>query len=488
MEPDVYVLKFGGTSVATGDRIRYVAAIIARHVRESPGTFPVVVVSALAGITDQLLRIAHYASTGCWRDCEQELRALKQRHMAAAERAVHGSQNRRALSAELATRFAALDQDVDAMRSAAGENPVLTTAIIAWGERLAALLLAAATCDVGLPAAVVPEEVIVTGYSPGETSVLSETFVCADPLLEETRVRARELIYPFIECGIVPIVAGFIGRTVTGLVTTLGRNGSDFSATVIGAAMDCVGVSIYTDVDGIFTADPRIVTNARLLPQLSYAEATCLSWFGASVLHPRTLLPLADRRISLWVRNTFRPQSCGTVIGPAEHQSGAIAITVRRNLVLLTIEQRGTSAHAGQVFAWAARMGIAPVAICSSSGQQLWCVIDGQVAQVAMARLTDDVSGWRVCSRRDLAACACIGSGFVADPLGPARAGVALAQEHISVVAQGTIDPGMVLVVEDQDSERPVRCLHQALITAKISLARHGLPEQWKKVLEEAHR
>ena len=138
----------------------------------------------------------------------------------------------------------------------------------------------------------------------------------------------RDSFSPLLNQQIVPVAAGFIGRTLSGRVTTLGRNGSDYSASVIAAALDCVEITIYTDVDGVLSADPRQVMNTRLLPSLTYAEAARLSWFGAKVLHPRTLIPIAHRNIPVRVRNTFRPSLRGTVVGPEGRQkSGAAAIT-----------------------------------------------------------------------------------------------------------------------------------------------------------------
>ncbi len=284
----------------------------------------------------------------------------------------------------------------------------------------------------------------------------------ADPLSEETRANAQALIYPLVQRKIVPIAAGFIGRTITGFVTTLGRNGSDYSATVIGAALDCVEVTIYTDVDGVLTADPRLVANTRLLPGLSYAEAARLSWFGAKVLHPRTLIPIAPRNIPVRVRNTFRPQVRGTVVGPVGRlQSGARAITIRRHLALITVESTdlfGAPENAGQVFALAARAGAAPVAICSSSGHHLSFVVEEQAVDSVIDLLQHDMGDWRVRARRGLAACACIGSGFIADPMSCARAATALAHERIPVITQGASEQGITLIVEDRDSERALRC------------------------------
>src|SRR5229473_4156955 len=219
MESSVSVLKFGGTSVGSGERIRRVAHIIARHSTEPGETCPIVVVSAMSGITDQLLRIAHYSSTGQDAACEQELGALKRRHLEAAEKAVHQHEGQCTLQHDLETAFAALEQDVAALQQEAkGAQSVslLTSAVAAWGERFSVLLVAAAARDIGLAAAAVREEVIITGYPQ-----------------EETRVQVQTLIHPLIERGIIPIVAGFIGRTASlpgssapGFVTTLGRNGS----------------------------------------------------------------------------------------------------------------------------------------------------------------------------------------------------------------------------------------------------------------------
>ncbi|HEV2458187.1 MAG TPA: aspartate kinase, partial [Ktedonobacterales bacterium] len=343
----------------------------------------------------------------------------------------------------------------------------------------------------------------ITGYpqdEPPEATGRGEvklTVAHADPLPEETRVRVHALVHPLVERGIIPIVAGFIGRTASapdssapGFVTTLGRNGSDYSAAVIGAALDCSEVCIYSDVDGVLTADPRVVANTLLLPRLSYAEAARLSWFGAKVLHPRTLIPLAHRNIPVRVRNTFRPHTRGTVVGPEGKQhSAAAAITSRRHLALITVESTdmfGAPENAGQVFALAARAGAAPVAICSSSGQHLSFVVEEQAADSVVALLQHDMGAWRVLSRHNLAACACIGSGFSVDPMSPARAVTALARERIPVITQGASELAIILIVEDRDSERAVRCLHRDLVAPVIPLVRHSAHEKRRETLKEA--
>src|SRR5260221_1298903 len=488
MKTSLQIIKFGGTSVGSGERIRHVANIIAHKLHDPGEAFPIVVVSAMSGVTDQLLRIARYACTGAHQDCELELSALKQKHTEAAEKALHNRESRHSLLHDLETAFTSLTQDIHELQGTqTRELPLRTAAVAAWGERFSVLLVAAAAREIGIEAAHVYEEVIVTAYPQSETPQPLGTVIGADPLTEETRANVQRLIHPLIERRVVPVVPGFIGRTTTGFVTTLGRNGSDYSATVIGAALDCVEVSIYTDVDGILTADPRIVPNVRLLPELSYAEAARLSWFGAKVLHPRTLMPLAYRNIPVRVRNTFRPHRRGTVVGPEGRlPSGAAAIAIRRHLALITVESTdmfGIPENAGQVFALAARAGAAPVAICSSSGYHLSFLVEEQASDSVVALLQHDMGTWRVICRRGLASCACIGSGFTADPMSPARAITALARERIPVITQGVSEPGIILIVEDEDNERALRCLHRDLIAPVIPLVRSHAQEKRREVI-----
>ncbi|WP_126579123.1 aspartate kinase [Tengunoibacter tsumagoiensis] len=481
MEQTVSVLKFGGTSVGSGERIRRVAAIIADIFKDPSTPFPVVVVSAMSGITDQLLRIARAACSQEREQYEQELTTLRQKHLEAAEKVTASERGRAQLEIELEAGFVALAQDVERLRQAAEEKQAVhlrTAAVASWGERLSVLLVAAAVRELGVEAEPVRKEIIITSHPAHDPSQPFGVVVGADPLGEETRANAQAVVRPLVEQGIVPIAAGFMGRTITGFVTTLGRNGSDYSATVIGAALDCAEVSIYTDVDGVLTADPRLVANAQLLPRLSYAEAARLSWFGAKVLHPRTLIPIAPRNIPVRVRNSFRPHLRGTVIGPEDGRpSGAGAISIRRKLALITVESTdlfGAPENAGQVFVLAARAGAAPVAICSSSGHHLSFVIDEEAAQSVVALLQHDMDKavWKVSSRTGLAACACIGSGFTADPKSSARAITALARERIPVLTNGASEQGITLIVEDRDSERALRCLHRDLVAPVIPLVR----------------
>lgn len=488
MERRMSILKFGGTSVGNGERIRQVAQIVARQAQQFEEDFPAVVVSAMAGVTDQLLSITCSITTGEFEAAQREIDALKEKHTQAAEVVASLSAERARLFAALEESFVRFENEVErlrAIRSDLNALPLRTAAVAAWGERFSVLLVAAATRACGVAAEAVREEVIVIEAPHSEIPYVPGTVVGAEPLAEETRAKAARLVAPLLECGIVPVMAGFIGSTPDGVVATLGRNGSDYSAAVIGAALDCREVEIYTDVDGVLTADPRIVPNALLLPRLSYAEAAQLSWFGAKVLHPRTLIPLATRNVPVRVRNTFRPHARGTTVGPvSKERSSATAITVRRRLALITVESRhlfGAPENVGQIFALAARAGITPVAVCSSSGQHLAFMVEEQMAQSVVELLQHDLENWKVTSRGGLAACACIGSGFTANPMSPARATTALAHERIPVITQGASDLGILLIIEDRDSERALRSLHRDLIAPVIPLVRHQQTQEKRR-------
>jgi aspartate kinase len=322
----VHVLKFGGTSLGNGERIRHVARIIASVAHSSEMALPVAVVSAMAGVTDALLTIARLSCTGKSGRVTHELDELEQRHIEAATQALSDDERLRDVLVDLEQSFRLLEADVALLPQSYQGRPYYADAspVAAWGERLSARLLAAAVQDVGLQATAVREEIIVLRDQHYPEPASFGAVIGSGPLLEETRVQAAALLRPLLEREIVPIVPGFIGRTPSGVVKTLGRGGSDFSATLIGAVLDeCTGVMIFTDVDGVFSADPRLVgeEQVHLFPRLSYAEASHLAHSGAKVLHPQTLAPVMARRLPVQVRNTFRLHLQGTMIGPDEEQA-----------------------------------------------------------------------------------------------------------------------------------------------------------------------
>lgn len=296
------VMKFGGTSVGDADALARAASIIISAGREHP---VLAVVSAISGVTDTLVEAAARAASGDSDAGTMLADHLQCRHSRLAHALIGDEDRRRELQGEIRLLANAAGRLCDRLADERRLSPQLCDAIYSTGERIAARLLAAILCDRGaLSVAVDASTLIVTDASHG----------AAEPDMRATRVRARLHLLPLVAAGVVPVVTGFIGATEEGVTTTLGRGGSDYSATVLGAALDAAEVIIWTDVDGVMTADPRRSPEARTIPRLSYAAATAMAEAGAKVLHPRTLRPVETRAIPVRVRNSFAPASLGTLI------------------------------------------------------------------------------------------------------------------------------------------------------------------------------
>ncbi|HEX4628455.1 MAG TPA: aspartate kinase, partial [Gemmatimonadales bacterium] len=298
------ILKFGGTSVGDAAACERVAGIVRSH----GGARPVVVVSAMSGMTDALLATLSAAAQGR-ADALDDLRPLLERHRAVAQRllapdAATGFQTHldgaeRALSDVLRRVKQTPSSPSTPARAALYDEGV------AFGEQLAATLLTAVLAARGLPARYVDARRCV---------VTDETHGAAVPLFPDTERHTRDELVPLLEGGSVPVLGGYIAATRSGATSTLGRGGSDYSAALVGAALGAAEIQIWTDVSGVLTADPRIVKGARTIPRLSYAEAAELAYFGAKVLHPRTIQPALDRCIPVRICNSHVPDEPGTLV------------------------------------------------------------------------------------------------------------------------------------------------------------------------------
>ena len=324
------VMKFGGTSVGDARCIRRAAEIVRSAAHESA---VVVVVSAMSGVTNRLVAAARKAVEG-QDDLSSEIDSLCQQHIDAVKVLVSDKSALENLIVELeriTAETASLCRGISLLREL---TPRTYATVSSVGERLSARLMAATLREVGLNSAVVESTDVV---------VTDDEYLQAEPLMREVRERAAVVLKPLLNDGVTPVVTGFIGATVDGVLTTLGRGGSDYSATTLGAAVEANEIIIWTDVDGVLTADPRLVPDARLLREISYNEAAELAYFGAKVLHPKTLRPVIDARIPVWIRNSFSPEKTGTRITteghPTEH--GVRAITAIPNVSMITVGGRG---------------------------------------------------------------------------------------------------------------------------------------------------
>ena len=313
-------MKFGGTSMGSAERIRVAAELIQEQARVRP---VLVVVSAMSKVTDLLLDAMKHAEARDSVGLAQAVAKIRAKHLEAVEGLGLGSEAFQAIE-DLVGEFQRL---VGGMLML-GERPARSVdEAVAIGERLSALLLAR---FLGHQA---------TAVNSAELIVTDSVFGNASPFLDQTAVKAKAVLLPLLAASKIPIATGFNGATVDGRGTTLGRGGSDFSASILSAALDAEELWIWTDVDGIMTADPRLVPDARVLEEVSFSEAAELAYNGAKVLHPRTLSPLVEKHIPVWSKNSFAPEKPGTRIVPQlSVSSGARAVTSMRDVALISIE------------------------------------------------------------------------------------------------------------------------------------------------------
>jgi aspartate kinase len=297
------VQKFGGTSVADPAAIRRLIDIV-RAARSRDGRGPAVVVSAMSGVTDALLGIAAAAGESRADEALSRAEQIRARHITAARELV-AEPEREPLVGQI---NAQLDQLLDVVRTLGvlrEVSPRTLDVVAAIGEILSSRIVAASLSSAGVPAEWVDaRQVIVT----------SDDHTRAMPLRRETDERLRAHVCPLLEAGRVPVLGGFVGATPDGHTSTLGRGGSDYSGALVGAGIGAAEIQIWTDVDGMLSADPRIVRSPRLVSQLSFAEAAELAYFGAKVLHPSTILPAVERNIPVRILNSWKPAGAGTLV------------------------------------------------------------------------------------------------------------------------------------------------------------------------------
>ncbi len=294
------VMKFGGTSVESAEAIQRVGAIVAGRQKDRP----LVVVSAMGKTTNKLLHLADTAVAGNRKHSIELLNELRDFHGREARKLVPVAQ-RTSLESCLDEHFQELSELSKGLAVLGELTPRSLDAIASYGERLAALIVTYALEQMGLVAAALDSR---------KYMVTDARHTQAQPLLEKTEERMRQVIPPLVEQGHIPVMGGFIGATEAGVTTTLGRGGSDFTASIIGAVLDAERIEIWTDVDGMLTADPNLYAGARRVKVISFEEASELAYFGAKVLHPSTLLPAVHKRIPVYILNSRRPEVPGTVI------------------------------------------------------------------------------------------------------------------------------------------------------------------------------
>jgi aspartate kinase len=458
-------LKFGGTSVGNADAIAQTVSVIANTKAKDPQT--VVITSAMSGVTDILVGSARAASEGQRQPYLDARPVLLEKHMTAAQQLIADATERDAYQqhvAELIDHFTRLCASIHVL----GElTPRGLDVVSGLGERLSAPLLAASLRAQGVDAAWVDAvDVVVTDNNFGE----------AAPKIKLTCQRVDAKLRPMLAAGVTPVVTGFVGATETGIPSTLGRGGSDFSAAILGSCLGADEIQIWTDVNGILTADPRIVPEARTLKQLSYNEAAELAYFGAKVLHPKTLMPAIERGIPVRILNTFQPDAATTVIAREPQKNGLVkAISSIRDLTLMNVEGRGMMGVPGiaaRTFQAVADVRANVLMISQASSEQSICFVvrrsrSDEVQQALEQEFERElVRGYidQVRPLHDVVILAVVGSGMRGTPGISGRLFNALGEAGVNVIAlaQGSSESNISLVVARDDLEIAVRAIHQA--------------------------
>jgi len=362
------VMKFGGTSVGDAFCIAKVSEIIRAASRDNE---VVIVVSAMGGVTNRLIEAATHSEAGDREPVVTIFEELRKQHEAVVDALISSAAERTRISHHMREVFAEGQRLCEGTVLLRELTPRVRDSISSLGERLSAPLVAAALAEQGVVSeAIEATELVVTDSDHG----------AADPRMDLTRERCEARLRPLLQQGVIPVVTGFIGATAEGVLTTLGRGGSDYSATILGAALDADEVIIWTDVDGLLTADPRLVAGACTVPEISYREAAELAHFGAKVLHPKTLRAVMRCGIPLWIRNTFAPERLGTKITPMGPPSGGgvKALTAIGHVALITVGGPGIVGVPdvlGRTFATTAAVRADVLLISQSSSQNNICLI-----------------------------------------------------------------------------------------------------------------
>jgi aspartate kinase len=450
----VIVIKFGGTSVADAEAIDRAAAIT----RSRADRQPVVIVSALAGTTDTLLDIADKAARGQLIGALRGVEGVRERHLRVAgellDAADPAADDLRCEVSALCDELASLAEALSVLGHA---TPRSRDAIAAFGEQLSTLLVVAAFHERGIAAELVDAR---------EVMITDDRFTCAAPQPVAIAAQTRAKILPVLHAGRVPVLGGFIGATAQGITTTLGRGGSDYSAALIGAALDAEAIEIWTDVDGILTADPRVVRDASLIQRIRFDEAAELAAFGAKVLHPNTIAPAVRRGIPVYVYNSRRPEGAGTQITAAAPAGHVRAIAGKGDISVIKVNSsRMLDAHGflRALFEVFERHSVS-VDVVATSEVSVSLTVDDPARLEAL--VVDLAALGDVSVERHRAIIAIVGGALGGNSQTMARALQALGDIPVHMISLSATEINLTIIVHGDHLARAMRALHAAFFGA----------------------
>jgi bifunctional aspartokinase / homoserine dehydrogenase 1 len=474
MAKQTLVMKFGGTSVGSADALAKATQIVKDARMEYPRV--VVITSAMAGVTNLLLDSATLAAQGKDDSLPSAESTLREKHFSAADALIHGEKLREQTKQEINALILSLVDLCKAIAVLGEASPRAMDAVASLGERMSVHLLGAVLESAGVKAKTIESTEFV---------VTNAHFQHAHPDFKATTDKTRQLLNPLMDKGIVPVTTGFIGATPEGVITTLGRGGSDYSAAIIGSVLPADEVWIWTDVDGIMTTDPRIVPSAKTLSEITYSEVAELAYYGAKVIHPKTIRPVLDAGIGLRICNTFNPSHPGTRLianAPSDSQARnghqvVKAVTAIRNQRLVTIEGRGmlgVPGVAARAFgAVASTRTSVPLITQASSEQSICFAVPSESAasvinalQAVFAGEIEDEDIDRVWMTDDVSIITVVGVGMRHTPGVAGQVFTQLGNNNANVlaIAQGSSEVSISMVVAAADTELAVKSLHELIV------------------------
>ena len=442
------VMKFGGTSVQDSTAIDRAASIVKDRLKLKP----VVVVSALAKVTDQLLAAARAAGNGDRKAALDLSRALRERHYTTAGELL-GTGVFTSLHSELEDSFDALDELLRGIVAVGELTPRTTDQVAAQGELLSSKIAAAAFVARGIDAVMIDSRQCI---------VTDSNFMKAAPLMDETNERLKNKIQPLLEAGKVPVMGGFIGATKSGVTTTIGRGGSDYSAAIVGAGLGAQRIDIWTDVDGMMTTDPNLCPDAKRIKVISFDEAAELAYFGAKVLHPSTVLPAVQKNIPVYILNSRNPACEGTRIAarvpPCRNFFKAIA--AKKKITIIDVAAtRMLLAHGflKAIFEVFDRHRVS-VDVVSTSEVSVSVTVDSNESIPALAADLAKLADVKYEGRKAIVCV--VGESLREKPGVAARVFGELSDVQIRMISQGASEINLTFVIEEDDVPQVVRRLH----------------------------
>jgi aspartate kinase len=450
------VMKFGGTSVEDARAMNNVIDIIKREQSRQP----VVVLSAISGATDTLLKAASMSLDGQLDEAYARLNQLLERHVNIAENLIDDRATNQQLIMSFKRRFEELKNLCQGIALLGEHTTRSLDAIASVGERLSTLILAEAMEQRGIPVELVDARSFI---------ITSDQFTAATPLIDHIEVKIKEILPPIIQSGKIPITQGFIGSTLKGITTTLGRGGSDYTASIIGSTLGAEEIQIWTDVDGVLTADPHIVPQTRTLDVISFREASELAYFGAKVLHPSTILPAVEKSIPVIVLNSKKPENKGTQIiaNPPQSPLTVKSIASKRGITVINIQSSRMLMAYGfleMIFSIFNKYET-PVDLVSTSEVAVSLTIDN-TAHLEQIVIELEAAA-EVVVLTDKAIICAVGENLRSTGGVANRVFRALDDINVLMISQGASEINMSLVLEEKDVDEAVRRLHSEFFEKK---------------------